>query len=115
MTNHTHGHNAEKIAADWLKRQGYKIICLNWRDRRAEIDIVAHRPGEPLRFIEVKYRASAAQGSGLTYITPTKLRQMAFAAQLYVSRERYSGEYTLAALELSGSSYAVTSFIDTLY
>lgn len=114
MTNYAHGHDAEKIAAEWLKQQGYKILALNWRAPRAEIDIVARKNHEPLRFIEVKYRESAAQGSGLDYITATKLRQMAFAAELYVTQERYAGEYTLAALEMGGGDYMVTDFIEEL-
>jgi Holliday junction resolvase-like predicted endonuclease len=114
MTNYAHGHEAEKVAAEWLRGQGYKIIALNWRDARAEIDIVARRKHEPLRLIEVKYRETDRQGGGLDYITPAKLRQMAFAAELYVARERYSGEYTLAALELSGQDYVVSGFIAEL-
>lgn len=114
MTNYAHGHEAEKVAAGWLRGQGYKIIALNWRDKRAEIDIIARRRHEPLRFIEVKYRETAGQGGGFDYITSSKLRQMAFAAELYISRERYSGEYTLAALELSGQDYVVSGFIAEL-
>jgi Holliday junction resolvase-like predicted endonuclease len=114
MTNYAHGHEAEKVAAEWLRGQGYKIIALNWRDKRAEIDIVARRKHEPLRFIEVKYRETAGQGDGFDYITPSKLRQMAFAAELYAAKERFSGEYTLAALEVSGQEYAVSGFIAEL-
>ncbi len=114
MTNYAHGHDAEKYAAEWLRERGYEIIALNWRDRRAEIDIVARHGHEPLRLIEVKYRASSTQGDGFAYITPAKLRQMAFAAELYVAKERYAGEYTLAALELSGGDYVVTGFIEQL-
>jgi len=114
MTNYAHGHDAEKVAAQWLQGQGYKIVSLNWRDRRAEIDIVARKRGEPLRFIEVKYRERPGQGDGFAYVTAAKLKQMAFAAQLYVAKERYGGEYTLAALEVSGQDYAVTGFIESI-
>jgi Holliday junction resolvase-like predicted endonuclease len=114
MTNYAHGHDAEKYAADWLRQRGYKIIALNWRDKRAEIDIVARRSREPLRFIEVKYREQTGQGEGLDYITPAKLRQMAFAAELYVAKERYTGEYTLAALEIGGQDFVVSGFIEEL-
>lgn len=114
MTNYTHGHDAEKYAAEWLRERGYQIVALNWRDRRAEIDIVAARPGGPLRFIEVKYRRTARQGGGFDYITSAKLRQMSFAAELYVAKEHYGGEYTLAALELGGQDYAVTGFVEEL-
>lgn len=39
---------------------------------------------------------------------------MAFAAELYVARTHYVGEYTLAALELGGPDYAVTDYIEEL-
>lgn len=76
----------KKVAARWLQDRSYSIIALNWRDRRAEMDVVACHGSEPLRFIAVKYSQSSKQGSGLEYITSTKLRQMAFAAQPYVAK-----------------------------
>lgn len=115
MTNYSHGHDAEKYAARWLQGRGYKIIAINWRDRRAEIDIVARRGQEPLRFIEVKYRETAAQGRGFDYITQTKLRRMAFAAELYAAKTHYAGEYTLAAIELSGAQYTVDTFVADVF
>jgi putative endonuclease len=111
MTNHARGHEAEKYAAAYLKEQGYKILDMNWRRPRAEIDIIAQKRRGPVTFIEVKYRQSAAQGTGLDYITPRKLAQMQFAAELWVSERAYDGELTLAALEMTGEDYQVSDFI----
>lgn len=115
MTNYAHGHHAEKIAAEYLTQQGYTIIALNWRRPRAEIDIIARRSTEPVRCVEVKYRQSVAQGNGFDYITTAKLRQMGFAARLWATENRYRGEYTLAAIELSGPDYEVTEYIEELW
>lgn len=52
--------------------------------------------------------------AGFDYITPSKLHQMSIAVELYVAKMRYNGEYTLAALEVSGRDYAVTSFLEEL-
>lgn len=114
MTNYAHGHEAEKHAAEYLKKQGYKVLELNWRRPRAEIDIVARKKRGPVAFVEVKYRESHAQGGGLDYITPRKLEQMQFAAELWVAENRYNGEYVLAALEMSGADYKVTNFLPEL-
>ncbi len=111
MTNYSHGHDAEKFAAEYLKKQGYTILELNWRRPRAEIDIIVQRGHGPVLFVEVKYRETAAQGGGLDYITPRKLNQMQFAAELWVAANRYNGEYTLAAIELTGDDYRVTNFL----
>jgi Holliday junction resolvase-like predicted endonuclease len=90
MTNYRHGHDAEKVAARYLQAEGYGVHALNWRHPRAEIDIVASSGEGSLLFVEVKYRQSAAQGSGLEYITPAKLRQMTFAAELWVAQYHYT-------------------------
>lgn len=114
MTNYAHGHEAEKLAAEYLKKQGYKILELNWRRPRAEIDIVAQKKRGPLIFVEVKYREHTSQGSGLDYITQGKLRQMQFAAELWVAENGYQGEHVLAALEMAGKDYDVSTFIPEL-
>lgn len=111
MTNHSRGHEAEQYAAKYLKKQGYKLLDINWRRPRAEIDIVAQKKRGPVTFIEVKYRESADQGSGLDYITTHKLEQMQFAAELWVAENQYDGEYTLAAIELAGPKFEVTDFV----
>ncbi len=38
------------------------------------------------QFVEVKYRSSKYYGGGIAAITPKKLRQMQFAAELYDAR-----------------------------
>jgi len=107
MTNYSAGHNAEKVAAAYLRKHGYKIVQINWRHTRAEIDIIAEKKEifglrSHLVFFEVKYRKTTQQGHGLDYITSKKLQQMQFAAQLYVTGNDYRGEYCLGAIEVSG-------------
>lgn len=119
MTNYSTGHDAEKVAVEYLKKLGYKIIALNWKHVRAEIDIVAEKRSrlgrvKQLVFFEVKYRKTTNQGHGLDYITPKKLQQMQFAAQLYVAQHNYKGEYCLGAIELSGEDYEVSMLIDKI-
>lgn len=113
MTNYAHGHDAEKVAAEYVRRQGYEVLELNWRRPRAEIDIVA-RSKQQIVFIEVKYRQHDVQGSGLDYITPKKLAQMQFAAELWIAENRYDGDYALGALEVSGPEFEVTNFLDDI-
>jgi putative endonuclease len=114
VSNVARGHQAERAAADYLRQRGYRIVALNWRRPRAEIDIIACLRHGPLLFIEVKFRRQTTQGSGLDYITPRKLAQMRFAAELWVAEQGYSGEYTLAALELTGPEFTVTQFLPEL-
>lgn len=97
MSNHSSGHAAETEAADYLKRLGFKVRELNWKTKYCEIDIVAEKD-RAIYFVEVKSRRSGSQGIGLEYITPKKLSQMRFAAEMWVSSNNWTGEYQLAAI-----------------
>ncbi len=101
MTNYQTGHQAEKDAAEYLESKGYKIMQLNWKTKYCEIDIVA-RKKERIYFVEVKYRQTRSQGFSLEYITPKKLNQMRFAAEIWVSNHSWTGEYQLAAIGIDG-------------
>lgn len=113
MTTFDTGRQAETAAADYLKKRGYAIVAQNWRTRWCEIDVIAQK-GKAVYFCEVKYRRTDNQGSGLEYITPTKLQQMQFAAEAWVHLTRWTGEYQLAAIEVSGPQFSVTNFIENL-
>lgn len=95
------GRRAEAMVADELVRRGYKIVACNWRTRWCEIDIVATK-GKEVYFVEVKYRKTNAWGDGLDAITPKKLQQMSFAAEMWVSEMRWKGGYELIAASASG-------------
>lgn len=113
MTTFTTGRQAEAAAVEYLKKLGYNILEQNWRTRFCEIDIIASQNGV-IYFVEVKYRQSNAYGSGLEYITPKKQKQMAFAAEFWVSENKWRGGYQLAAIEISGDQFEVTNFIDSI-
>lgn len=110
ITNYQSGHSAEVQAAEYLKSQGFKIHELNWKTKYCEIDIVAEKD-KAVYFVEVKYRKNQNQGFGIDYITPKKLNQMRFAAEMWVSNHNWSGEYQLAAIGIDGKEI---TFIDEL-
>jgi uncharacterized protein (TIGR00252 family) len=112
-SNFAHGREAEAAAAEYLKELGFKILSQNWRTRYCEIDIVAEK-GKRVYFVEVKYRQSGKQGSGLEYITPRKLQQMGLAARFWVSDNDWTGDYSLGAIEVSGSDYTITIMLTDL-
>lgn len=76
------GNEAESAAAAWLESAGYRLVERNWKTKFCEIDIIAEKSGT-LYFVEVKHRKQAGQGGGIAAITPRKLRQMRFAAEVY--------------------------------
>ena len=108
------GRRAEKAAAVYLEMRGYAIVERNWRRPRCEIDIIASK-NDAMYFVEVKFRINDDQGGGLEAITTSKLKQMHFAADIWVQETKWQGEYSLAAVEIAGDNYSVMHFIDNVY
>jgi Holliday junction resolvase-like predicted endonuclease len=100
------GKNAESRVADFLKDNKFKILNQNWRTRLCEIDIVASK-NNVVYFIEVKYRSSEKQGSGLEYITPKKLSQVQFAAEIWNQQNDWIGDYRILGAEVSDKDIKV--------
>ncbi len=113
----TIGRIAEKVAADYLKTLGHEIIAQNWRNKFCEIDIISQHKNV-LYFIEVKYRKNEIHGSGLEAITTTKLKQMRFAADFYLTKNfdlTNLPEIRISAISLSQDPPSVDHFIDSIY
>ena len=112
MKHNEDGARAEDEVATYLRQRGYTIRDRNWKTPKCEIDIVAEKDG-CIYFVEVKYRSNAAQGDGFDYITLAKRRQMAYAAETWVSKHRWQGEYVLSGAAVSGQGMNV-DFIDVI-
>lgn len=106
VTNHTKGHDAEKDVADWLQKQGYEIVEINWRRPQCEIDIIAQKSEgrlfktKTLYFIEVKSRSNALHGDGFDYITPRKLAQMEKAAKYWLAENSWHDQAQMAVVSV---------------
>lgn len=61
MNKRSVGAEKETLAAEFLKRHGYRILEMNYRCRQGELDIVAQQ-GDMLVIVEVKYRNGTACG-----------------------------------------------------
>lgn len=111
MTSTDTGRQAEQLVADLLKKQGHKIDEMNWRTRWCEIDIVS-KTKDTVYFTEVKFRSSDAWGDGFSYITPTKLKQMKFSAELWLSNHKWEDECVLqaASVDVTGRIEIVEIF-----
>lgn len=92
------GQLGEKMACDFLKKQGYQIVDQNYRTRGGEIDIVA-KNGETLVFVEVKTRISAAFGYPEEAIDERKCHKLAMTAECYLAEHRlYETDYRIDAI-----------------
>lgn len=104
------GKQAEDIVASELRVRGYKIVAQNWRTRFCEVDIIATK-NRVVFFIEVKYRKTDTWGDGLDAISPKKLQQMTFAAELWVHNQKWARDYELMAVSASGNPPAIQEII----
>lgn len=104
------GDTAETEVANYLVRHGHTIIERNWKTKYCEIDIISTK-SDIIYFTEVKYRRHAEQGDGLAAITPTKLRQMEFAAKIYQQHQRIQHtNLQLAVAAVSGDPLTVETW-----
>ena len=72
----------EKLAQDFLKKRGYRVLETNYRCPSGEIDIVGkHKDFQA--FIEVRTKTSLEFGSPEESITPAKKERMRAAAFHY--------------------------------
>lgn len=80
----TFGAAGEDLVAEYLQKQGFKIIARNYLKKYGEIDLIAEL-GEVLAFIEVKTRAREYENiTGI--ITFTKQKKMIKVAKAYMGQ-----------------------------
>lgn len=83
MNKREKGSEYEAVAADYLEKNGYVILCMNYRCKIGEIDIVAQEE-EELVFIEVKYRSTLRLGEPLEAVNARKQAKIRKVCQYYL-------------------------------
>ena len=93
MNTRQTGNVYEQMAADYLEKQGMRILERNFRrGRNGEIDIIG-RDGKYLVFVEVKYRSGDEKGNAAEAVTTAKQRTICRVADYYRYLHHY-GEDT---------------------
>ena len=77
------GRKGEQMAADALRKRGYRIVEHNFRCRYGEIDLIAEEQ-EDLVFVEVKTRRGTTFGRPEEAVTLAKRRKLAEVASYYL-------------------------------
>ena len=75
----------EKLASEYLKKKGYRIIATNYRCPIGEIDIIAKHQ-DCLAFIEVRTKNNRSFGPPEESISRTKKKKMRLTAAYYLNR-----------------------------
>ncbi len=85
MNKRALGAEKERLASEYLERQGMRIVERNYRSSAGEIDLIGYHRGY-LVFVEVKYRSGTGAGSAAEAVDHKKQRRICQAADRY----RYS-------------------------
>jgi putative endonuclease len=81
------GEQGEELVAQWLATKGAKVLHRRWRQRTAEIDLIAQKADGLLLFIEVKTRGQGSWDSnGLLAVDRHKQGKILLGAQLFLGR-----------------------------
>ena len=94
------GTGGEAIAADFLEKNGLKMIDMNYRNRYGEIDIVA-KDTDSLVFVEVKLRKDDSAGHPLEAVNKNKQRIIRNVAAHFMYNKGY-GEDTVCRFDVVG-------------
>ncbi len=75
----------EQLAAEYLRKKGYKIVASGYRCRYGEIDLVAQKR-KNLAFVEVKLRKSDKFAEASEHVDYYKQKKLRATAALYLSQ-----------------------------
>ena len=77
------GRWGEALVAEYLRRQGYKLLATGYRCRMGEIDLIGSQNGV-LAFVEVKTRQDGRFGQGREFVDWRKRERILAAARQYL-------------------------------
>jgi putative endonuclease len=114
--SHNLGQKGEDLAADHLKKAGFKIVFQNWKWGKHEIDIIAENNNQVV-FVEVKTRSDDFQMHPVTAITREKQRSIIFAADGYLQKFKINKEsrFDIIFIIKKTDSYQIDHIEDAFY
>jgi putative endonuclease len=86
------GELGEKLARDYLKKKGYRVVETNFNCRRGEIDIVTKHK-DWMVFVEVRSKSTFGFGTPEESITTGKKRRVKAAVYYYLSQLEKQPKY----------------------
>lgn len=114
--SHDLGFKGEDLAAEHLKKSGYRILNRNWRAGKLEIDIIAENK-DFVVFIEVKTRSEDFLIDPKTAVNKEKQRSMVYAADTYIKRNNIDKEsrFDVITVIRKGDSHQIDHMEDAFY
>ena len=98
--NKIEGEKGEILACQYLKKNNYKILQTNYKNKIGEIDIIAEKNGK-ICFVEVKERNSDRFGLPCEAVNRQKQIKILKVAQLYLIKNKiFKREISFSVLEI---------------
>ena len=79
------GLQGERLAARWLRREGWHVVAHRFRSGHRDIDLIMRRENT-ISFVEVKARRGDQCGGPLAAVQFRKQRELGRSAQVWVDR-----------------------------
>ena len=113
MQKNIYGKRSEIVAANYLKKQKYKILEMNYKNNIGEIDIIA-KDKDYIVFVEVKARMSEVFGHPFEAIDEVKQQKIHAVASLYlVENKKYESKCRFDAISILGlENPEITHIVD---
>ncbi len=114
--SHNLGQKGEDLAADHLKKAGFKILSRNWKWGKHEIDIIAENI-DLIVFVEVKTRTDDYQMHPVTAVTTEKQRSIIYAADGYLQKFNINkeGRFDVITIIKTGELYQIDHIENAFY
>jgi putative endonuclease len=120
--SHDLGIKGEELAKDHLLNKGYKILHLNWKSGKKEIDIVAENK-DFIVFAEVKTRIEKSYMAGESELHPRhavtseKQKSIIYAAESYLKKYNIDKEsrFDIIIIISKGKSVEIEHIEDAFY
>jgi len=85
------GRLGEELAREHLQKTGYKVLDLNWRYGRAEVDLIVLKDNVII-FTEVKTRTGNGFGEPEDFVDARKQKLLVSAADEYIYLVNHQGD-----------------------
>lgn len=102
MKNKVEGNIGEVLSVNFLKKQGYKILSINFKTKFGEIDIIA-LDKDTIVFVEVKRRETLKLGRPIEAIDYRKELKIKRVAEYYLNKTKiYEVNVRFDVIEILG-------------
>jgi putative endonuclease len=116
LHNNQFGKLGEGIAAEYLKRKGYRVLQRNYKYSRVEIDLICELNGEVV-FVEVKTRTSDLMAYPEQAVGKAKQKNIRFAAENFLEENNMNipARFDIVAVVKNEGKFEIEHIEDAFY